>query len=132
MTYTSVLTFESIECATCSIPFGITADMNRRRRDDHARFYCPNGHINWYSQDSELERLRRDNASLARRSENSDARARMEQRAAAAARGQLTKTKNRIARGVCPCCNRSFPGDKMQVHIATQHPTYTEDAHADA
>ena len=132
MIYTTVLTFVTVECAHCSIPFGITTDMNQRRRDDHARFYCPNGHYNFYPQDSELERLRRDNASLARRSENADARARMEQRRAAAARGQLTKTKNRIARGVCPCCNRSFPDDKMQVHIATQHPTYTGDAHDEA
>lgn len=39
-------------------------------------------------------------------------------------KGQLTKTKKRLAGGVCPCCNRSFVS--LAKHMASQHPDYQE------
>lgn len=47
-----------------------------------------------------------------------------ERRAHAATKGQLTKTKKRIANGVCPCCNRSFAN--LERHMAGQHPDYPQ------
>lgn len=47
-----------------------------------------------------------------------------ERRAHAATKGQLTKTRKRVAGGVCPCCNRSFVN--LGRHMAGQHPDYAE------
>jgi hypothetical protein len=101
----------------------------RRRREDHQGFYCPNGHSNFYSGDNEAEKLRkqlvraeaeRDRARV--RANGEEARRRLAERQRAAAKGQVTKIKNRIANGVCPCCNRSF--ENVRRHIETQHPAF--------
>ena len=34
-----------------------------------------------------------------------------------------TRIKNRIAAGVCPCCNRTF--QNLAKHMAGQHPDFT-------
>lgn len=39
-------------------------------------------------------------------------------------KGQAVKTQKRVAKGVCPCCTRHFPNDKMAAHIATKHPDF--------
>lgn len=31
----------AIECAACAIVFGVPADYERRRREDHQGFWCP-------------------------------------------------------------------------------------------
>lgn len=37
-----------------------------------------------------------------------------------------TRIKNRIARGVCPCCKRTF--QNLAAHMQTQHPGFGGDA----
>lgn len=128
---------EIIECAGCSIDFGIGADFMARRRKDHATFYCPNGHGNAYNGPSadekklaqterELEAARSLAQREARRRERAEAKARTSDYQRRAAKGQLTKTKKRIAAGVCPCCNRSF--QNLGRHMEGQHPEYVEQA----
>jgi hypothetical protein len=39
-----------------------------------------------------------------------------------ASRGQVTKIKNRVGNGVCPCCDRSFTN--LRRHMSTQHPAW--------
>jgi DNA repair exonuclease SbcCD ATPase subunit len=39
-----------------------------------------------------------------------------------AARGQMTKLRNRVGKGVCPCCNRSF--ENLKRHMVSKHPDY--------
>ena len=51
--------FEIVLCATCGIPFGITADWLGRLMKCHNFFYCPSGHHQNYPQESTEERLRR-------------------------------------------------------------------------
>lgn len=95
--------------------------------------YCPLGHSWVFSGKGEADRLREENARLERvaaaRQESvrvaRDERDRAERRRAAA-KGQLTKTRNRIANGVCPCCNRSFVN--VERHMTTQHPDYAKPA----
>ena len=48
------------------------------------------------------------------------------QRQASAFKGVVTRTKNRIAGGACPCCNRTF--QNLARHMATKHSDY---AHKD-
>lgn len=124
-----------IECATCSIDFGIGADFMRRRIQDHATFYCPNGHSNHYPGPSKQEkRLAQAERELdaarslaqreARRRERAEAQARTADYQRRAAKGQLTKTKKRIAAGVCPCCGRTF--QNLARHMAGQHPDFVD------
>ncbi len=129
MTTTFYGTLNHIECANCGITFGITPDYEKRRRDDHKGFLCPNGHSNVYNGSSEEEKLRRERDNLkqqmARVEDEKAAALREAEHARASARthkGHLTRTKNRIAAGVCPCCNRTF--DNLARHMATQHKDY--------
>jgi hypothetical protein len=122
-------TIHIIECATCSVDFGIGADFMRRRREDHQGFFCPNGHSNVYRGDNEAEKLRkqlaREEAARRRaevRANGEEARRRQADRQRAAAKGQVTRIKNRVSKGVCPCCNRSF--ENLARHMAGQHPDY--------
>lgn len=116
----------ALECATCSIDFGIGANFMSRRRIDHQRFYCPNGHANVYNgpTDAEKERDRLRNQLQWTREDLDAARtvAKAADYRARAAKGQLTKLRNRIANGVCPCCNRSF--SNLRDHMAGEHPDY--------
>jgi hypothetical protein len=123
----------TIECANCHMVFGIPTSFERDRRDDHASFYCPAGHSQWFPHKSDKEKLA---AQLERERQRLDAeRTRSEylrrevdrqKRKTAAQKGQLTKTKNRIKNGICPCCNRTFVD--LGRHMSTQHPNYAEEA----
>ena len=39
-----------------------------------------------------------------------------------ASKGQMTKLKNRVKNGVCPCCNRTFVN--LLRHMKSKHPEY--------
>lgn len=95
ITETISLTFEINRCASCDVHFGMTERFIAARRKDHKTFYCPNGHSLAYSAEM-TERRRR------------------------AAKGQLTKTLNRIKAGMCVICNQQFPD--VERHMAEEHP----------
>ena len=91
-------------------------------------FYCPNGHAQHYTETT-VTKLKKqlDNANKRMGwAEDSAARARVEaedaKRSRAAIKGQLTKTRNRIAHGVCPCCHRTFK--QLEAHMSNKHPDF--------
>jgi hypothetical protein len=91
-------------------------------------FYCLNGHEQHYSE-STKQKLREAKDALARERARAD-QLRADRDAAdrrvSAAKGQVTKIKNRVGRGVCPCCNRTFAD--LGAHMATKHPDYAPSA----
>lgn len=121
------LAIEPVECGACGVVFGLGSVFKQGRLNDHGHFYCPNGcHIRW-SGPSKAEEERDAARALAEResrrrrlAENSEQSAR---KSAAAYKGWATRVRNRIANGVCPCCNRSFTN--VRRHMTTQHPDYT-------
>lgn len=122
-------TIKVIECCSCSIDFGLGANFIKARREDHATFYCPNGHPQGYYSDNEKEELQKEVEGLqrqrdfARESRDAERERRLAaERQRAAAKGQVTKIKNRVAKGVCPCCTRSFAN--LAGHMASKHPDY--------
>lgn len=128
--------FVPIECASCHCVFYISKRMQEARRNDHKGFYCPNGHNNWYAAESDLEKERR----LRQRAEQRIAQeidekkrlrqtAQHQERRASAFKGQCTRIKNRVGRGICPCCNRSFLN--LQQHMKNQHPKWSPDDETD-
>ncbi len=42
------ITQYEIACAECGVTFWLTDDHDSQLRATHQRFYCPNGHKNWY------------------------------------------------------------------------------------
>ncbi|MEC4836842.1 hypothetical protein R2362_20105 [Mycobacteroides chelonae] len=125
--YTEQLYVE--HCCNCGMAFAMPGEFERRRREDRKNFYCPAGHGQHYTGKTEAEKQRERADRLQRQVEAREADIRFEQRrleserrAHAATKGTLTKTKKRIANGVCPCCNRSFAN--VARHVAGQHPEY--------
>ena len=51
--------FIVIECAYCSMPFGITKTFNNARKEDHKTIYCPAGHKLAYQFESKAEKYKR-------------------------------------------------------------------------
>jgi hypothetical protein len=120
-----VVTLATVECAQCSLPFGVTEHLMRERRNDHATFYCPRGHGNYYPHESDEEQLRRrlkfEREKTARLTANLD----QTTASLSATKGVVTKQRQKLARvkaGVCPCCNRSF--QNLGRHMESKHPGY--------
>lgn len=115
-----------VECGNCGITFGLGEAFRDARLDDGQSFYCPNGHhISWEGA-NEKKRLKRqlENAKAYSRhlADQRDAA----ERSARAYKGVATRTKRRVANGVCPCCTRTF--QNVAAHMAAKHPDYVADA----
>lgn len=137
-----------IDCPNCQITFALPHAMNLRRRKDGENFYCPLGHPMSYTPD-ELDRLRQERDQLVaerqrlqqevtRRTawyDQAQAETANERKAhaltarrLAAAKGQVTRIKNRVSQGACPCCNRWFAESRLARHIASKHPDWKDEA----
>jgi hypothetical protein len=129
MTYYTV-TLEVTSCGVegCGIPFAIPRNLENDLRRTGNWFYCPNGHQIHY-HDSENARLKkaaqdaiaqrdyaREQRDFARKERDTEKARRI------ALKGVVTKTKKRLAHGICPVCTRHFTN--MERHMTSQHPTY--------
>ena len=120
------------DCPSCGVVFAIPRTLEDRRRADGKNLFCPNGHMSsWRETDvdranQKLARETRLREAAERRADLALDNAQREKRRAAAARGQLTKMRNRVANGVCPQagCKRSFT--ELHDHIRTCHPDLVE------
>jgi hypothetical protein len=108
-------------CCVCGIFFGLPDFLDKQLKTKGTSFYCPNGHILSYT-DPELKKVKRQlelyKQWYAAEQEDHEAT----RRSLRATKGVLTRTKNRIAAGVCPCCRRHF--ENLERHIVTKHPDY--------
>lgn len=132
-----VVAAKTITCAFagCGISFAVPAWWEAERRRLHDDFYCPNGHSLKFTgttdEQRRIEKLEAEKRRLQLVADRvlDDYRIEREarkstQRKLSATKGVLTRTKNRVARGVCPCCNRTFAN--LARHMAGQHPEYAE------
>jgi len=116
-------------CCKCYMSFGVTQAFANSRKQDHRNFTCPDGHLQHYTGQTEAERLQTELREMEKRSQywkdrlnEANSEMRFKQRALNATKGWLTRTKTRIANGVCPCCNRTFAN--LGLHMKTQHKNY--------
>lgn len=123
--------YKVITCGAtdCGISFAVPDRWQEQKRNDHSIFYCPNGHQRAYNGESEEEKLRRENQRLVqKRAEleddirDRDAKLENERKRSTAFKGHVTRIKNRVSNGVCPCCNRTFRD--LSRHMATKHKDY--------
>ncbi len=128
-----------VECSSCNCVFGMTKERYDLAHRDGANFYCINGHPQCFRETDAQKVGRELSAALAKanrekQSALDDAAWERQQRMTAtterkrvenqlrATKGVVTRTKNRIANGVCPCCSRHVTN--LERHIRGQHPNY--------
>lgn len=127
MTSLSIMTtYTVIDCCNCGALFAVPEQVNDELVSSGATFCCPSGHRQHYTKSTAraLKEEREKNARLLARLDQERAAAASLDRQRAAAKGQVTKIKRRIANGVCPCCNRTFKD--LGRHMSSQHPDYVD------
>lgn len=102
-------------CITCGCVFAIPARLQEQLIKNHQGFYCPNGHPQSYCGETEEAKLRKElRIANEYKAEYIEQRNKLQK--------QLNDIKERISKGVCPCCNRTFK--QLTRHIKTKHPEY--------
>lgn len=118
---TETLIFVLEECCNCGMPLFMPQYLQKRLMNNPGTsFYCPNGHGQHYSGKTESQK----------RIEALEQQVKEEQAAYNIAincmldeKNKAKKLKqqlNRVHKGVCPCCNRTFVNP--QKHMETKHP----------
>lgn len=123
---------ETETCCDCGVLFAMPASLIRNLRKTKRSFFCPNGHSQSYVGKTEAEKLREQLEAKERelererlRTNAARAEAQMAENSRRVTKGHLTRVKNRIKHGVCPCCNRQFKN--LQRHMENKHPDYVGD-----
>jgi hypothetical protein len=128
-TYSGTLTVMTCWCGMRhAVPAELAAHQMNAHNDGRREvdIYCPLGHAYVPAGVSEVERVRRELERSRRQLANRDEDLRSERASHAATKGHLTKTRKRVGKGVCPCCNRHFTN--VERHMSTQHPDYWQEA----
>ena len=124
--YSTVL--EVLDCGACGIPFALPRDFHQKVQRTGEQFCCPNGDKIIYRQ-SENDELKKRLADEKRWRVASDTalqaardQADAAERRVTAYKGVVTRTKKRVAAGVCPVpgCKRHFAD--LQRHMESRHP----------
>lgn len=119
------------ECCQCHMLFAMPSDFRRRmlEKKEAGGFYCPQGHLQHFLGQTEVARLKALVEAEQKRTEWARAQKHRAERQAAAAKGRVTRIKNKIARGECPSCGKKF--QDLTRHMALAHPQFEhdEDAH---
>jgi len=111
-------------CGSCGMQFAVPEHWDQERRRKHDGWWCPNGHSLVYKGKSDAEKAREERDRYKEWLRQEEERLAAERRSHSATKGQLTKTRKRIAGGVCPCCNRTF--QNLGRHMHTKHPDFQE------
>lgn len=130
------VSFQTVECGCCGGVYALTSRFVDEKRAKGESWTCPYCEVGWGFKESahkkevrelkeKIERERRQREWAEQRAESARAREETVRRSRAAIKGQLTKTKKRVGRGVCPCCNRSF--ENLRRHMESKHPEYADE-----
>lgn len=131
LTFVGNQTLATETCIKCGVLFAMPETWQAEFRRTHQIFMCPAGHSQFYPGETDAEKLRKQVAQLQttiERNEAYEATLRAEKselrRKCSAVRGVVTRIKNRVGAGVCPCCNRSF--QCLARHMETKHPDFRQ------
>lgn len=127
ITYTDTETLVVRKC-WCGIRHALPETLDQEVSDG-GKAYCPLGHIYVRRGQTTQQKLKAEQEQRQRdlechRRETARLRDRIieEQHRTRAQKAAKTRIKNRVANGVCPCCNRSF--QNLHRHMASQHPEF--------
>lgn len=129
-TTTLTVVIEAHTCSACGVVYGLSTQYQKRRREDHQSWWCPNGHSQYYPQENAAEKAERLRKAALTQLEMTQAALTHEQdqrqaaeRSLSATKGVVTRMKKRVVAGTCPVgCRRHFAD--LQAHIETKHPGY--------
>jgi hypothetical protein len=129
-TFVASTSLTTIQCGECGGTYAIQERYRAQRQEAGDGWNCPYCKCQWgYYGETEAQRLRRQlvqsqNSVVAERQRHDQTRAdlRETELRRIAQKGVTTRIKNRITKGVCPCCNRTF--QDLQRHMAGKHPNY--------
>lgn len=120
----------------CGIQHAVPKSLQETQLKAHDRgedhwVYCPLGHKYAPAGESRLDKQKRQteqaNRLLAReRSRHDQTRAELKttERKRRAEKAAKTRLKNRVSKGVCPCCNRHFAN--LERHMQNKHPEFEQ------
>ena len=120
ISYSDTLSVETCWCGTTyAIPTTLRDYMMDCKRNGRQQpnVYCPLGHTWFFSGEAEVDKVKRQLANI-------EEELRIERASHSSTKGELTKSRKRAARGVCPCCKRSFVN--VARHVAHMHPEHLE------
>lgn len=125
LTYTGTLVVAT--CPVCGVGHAIPEALNTQAKRHGKSVFCPLGHSWIYTKtvEQDLAEAKRDAEYYRGRLKDEQAAHGRTERRLNATRGVVTRTKRRIAAGVCPCCKRTF--QQLARHMAGQHPEYAQD-----
>lgn len=126
-----------MQCDGCGVIYGMPEILQQQRKRDGGTFYCPNGHP-WVYSEREVDRLKRQLESQARTIAQKQQAIDQEQAATREAReacqkverrltaqkGVVTRLKNKVAAGRCPCCDKLFTD--LESHMKETHPDFEQ------
>ncbi len=116
------VTLTKINCGDCGGTYAINERYRRQKQEVGGFWNCPYCKCSWGFTEGENTRLKRELEQERKRKEWAQQEAKLSENRRRAAVGQVTKIKNRVAKGVCPCCNRTF--QNLMKHMKTQHPDF--------
>ncbi len=128
-TFTDCIKLRHITCYNCSATYGLNEAFAARRIEDGKGWWCPYCGASTVFGDGENARLRLEKESLERqlRAESNRVASELARHDQTKARLRATKAVatrrkkqiERVEKGVCPQCKRSFTN--LRRHMATQH-----------
>lgn len=132
MSITITTEMSRFHCHGCGLPYQVSTLETERRTNSGVGWNCPYCRVGTIlTRETETQKYRRlaeqaqrerDMARTARdRARDERDTAERQRNAQKAAK---TRVMNRIKRGECPCCGKTFAD--LHKHMETQHPTYAE------
>jgi hypothetical protein len=129
-----------IQCGQCGGVYALAENYRREKQQQGGFWNCPYCRCSWGYGEGENARLKKQLAQEKHNAEQTQARLRQEaefaanrasiaERRRAAMKGQVTRIKNRVGKGVCPCCRRHFVN--LQRHMQGQHPDWAPESQND-
>lgn len=117
--YVDEVWFVTETCCNCHMQFAMTNAFKTARLADRKEFYCPAGHGQHYTGESEEAKLKRELERANQMLESAQSRAQtMQQKHDEVSRAH-SRMRHRVFNGVCPCCNRTF--ENLARHMQSEH-----------
>ena len=113
-----------INCGVCGGTYAINERHRQLCSEEGKSWHCPYCKTGWGYSTSEIHTLKSELARAKKEKEWAEQEAMNAENRRRAEKGAKTRLKNRIAKGVCPCCTRSFVNLKR--HMDNKHPDYSE------
>ena len=121
LTYNIGTALVTEECCNCGVIFAMPEAMKAQLLKTGNTFYCPSGHPQVYSENTE-KKLRRVEGLLREEYAYSDTLRKQRDgalRQVSAHKGVATRMKKRVHAGVCIECHRHF--ENLERHMKTKH-----------